>query len=552
MDHENLNYTGSGNLARNGDGQFITRMVRMSWIFLGICSAFQIIFFWSIENIISIGAVILGWIIITKIFLQLSMLERFPLSTFLVIAFGSTQLYLPLLFTTIENKSLITNLELPEEVFLHTILGITVVTLAHAFYRLLSRTSTRRSFSLLTKAGFFDPPKDIQLWLMGFIGLGASLYVFFVNPDVGTGVTSGSSLDKIVQGLVPFSYAPYFIPFGKLYGNDEPRSKRIVMFLAIFTLLLFVISIGRNSRGAFMFGFTSLGFSYALALLLGIFKTKLITLKNVAIAGSLVWLLTGPVADLGTAMVIVRGERDVVDAVELIELTFETYGDKDAIRNRREEDKTVSVDTDWDERYLDNIFTARFANLKFNDMSLIVASKLRKYDPDMLDYSLDYVLSSSLPDPFLKALNIDADKDVILSHSIGDFLFLVAGGYGFDTGFRTGHFAGTGMATFGWWYLLLLGLGMIPVFLLFDKFCRRNPKLSDDQPINQRLQFSFCGILSISTIFQFLPNESIIVIASFLIRGWIQLVILYFLMFHITRILSSFVRNSRSVRFKFS
>lgn len=535
---ENLTNTDSAGLLRNRDGEFIAKVVRMSWILLFVTSLFQVLFFWSIDNILAIGAVYLGWVINTKIFLRHSMIEKYPFSTFLIIAFISTQLYFPLLFTSIEYKPLIYNLELPEEVFLHTILAVIVVSLAHSFYRLLSRMSNRESFSLMTKLGFFDPPQDIQLWLMGIAGLGASVYVYFVSPDIGYGVTTGSSFDKLIQGLMPFSYAPFFIPFRKLYGNNKKPSRRLIPMLVLFMVALFIVSIGRNSRGAFMFGFTSVAFAYALGLLLGVYKTRLFTLKNTVVAVFFAWLLVGPMADLGTAMLLVRGEREDISAVELVEQTFEAYGDKEAIRARQLDITNEAVDTEWDERYLDNIFTARFANIKFNDMSLLQAAKLRHYDPDMLSFSIDFVLCA-LPEPFMKALNIDADKELIYSISIGDYLFLVAGGYGYDTGFRSGHFAGTGLAAFGWWYLFLLGIGMIAVFFLFDKFSKRiRPDISSGPSGNQKIQFSLCGMLALTSIFQFLPNESVAVIGAFLLRGWIQMALLYFLMFHLTRIAS--------------
>jgi hypothetical protein len=540
------NYPNVTPLAKEKDGEFVEMVVRWSWILFSISVVFQCLFHFDLVNAMAMFCVFVGWAIATKVFLKISMLRRFPLSSFLVIAFTSTQLYFPLLFTSLEGKPLIYNLEFPEQVFLHSILSLIVLAITHSFYRLLSKMSYSRSFSLLTKAGFFTPPTDLQLWMMGVVGLAAQYYVFFMSPNIGWEVTGGSASDKLVQGLIPFSYAPFFIPFGKLYGNNQVHSKRLVPLLLIFTAVLFAVSVGRNSRGAFMFGFTSVGFAYALGLLLGVFKTRIFTFRNVIVGGLFFWLLTGPMADLGTAMVLVRGEREEIPAAELIELTFEAYGDKEAIRKRRMEDNAEGIDTDWDERYLDNIFTARFANIKFNDMSLVQFSKLREYDPDMLSYSIDYILCA-LPEPFIKALNIDADKEVIYSLSIGDYLYLSAGGYGYVAGFRTGHFAGTGMATFGWWYLLLLGIGMVPVFLLFDKFYRKKKLAgSADVSESQKIQFSFCGMLALTSIFQFLPNESVVALATFLIRGWIQMALLYFLMFHTTRILS-FSRKANNV-----
>jgi len=525
------------------ENDFASKIVRWSWVTFFVCVLYQCVFFFELTNFIAIAAVALGWIITTRVFLKTDMFQGYPLSAYIILGFTSTELYLPLLFTTLEGKPLIYNLELPEQVFLHTTLALFVLVLAHSFYRMLARISYSRSFSILTKTGFFIPPKDLQLWIMGLIGMAASFYVYFMTPEVGWEVTGGSASDKMIQGLMPFSYAPFFIPFSQLYGNHKPHSKQLIPMLILFTVILFAIGIGRNSTGALMFGFTAIGFAYILALLLGVFKDKLFSFKNFAIGGLAVWALVGPLADLRTAMVLVRGERLEIPAMELLSLTLEAYSDKEAIRERREYDSDQAVDTDWDERYLDNVFTARFANIKFNDASLACAAVVSEYDPDMLEYSIDYIFGA-LPEPFLKALSLDVDKERVYSLTIGDYLYVTAGGYGFVEGFRTGHFAGTGMATFGWWYLLILGVFMIPIFLLFDKFYRKK----DESTGQTNLQFSFCGILALTSIFHFLsPLESVIMLPIFLIRGWIQMALLYFVMFHFTRMLT----GSKRIKIKF-
>ena len=117
-----------------------------------------------------------------------------------------------------------------------------------------------------------------------------------------------------------------------------------------------------------MIGLTTPAFAYALGLLLGVYKTRILTVRNVLAAGAVVWVLTGPFADLGTAMVIVREQRKDVSPGELFNLTLETLDDKKAIESAQKESLSESPDFDWDERYLNNIFTARFANIKFNDV----------------------------------------------------------------------------------------------------------------------------------------------------------------------------------------
>ncbi len=534
----------SGGYGAVVEQEFITNVVRWSWIALAGACIFQCAFFGTIANIAALGSIVLAWGITANIFLRPGMLRSHSLSAFLIIGFTATQFYFPLLFTTLEGKPVVFNLELPYQVFFHSTAALFVLVLSHALYRMTVSQPLSTSTSWLNKMGLFTPPVDLQLWLMGFVGLSATVYVYFISPSVGWEV-SGAASDKAIQGLIPFSYAPYFIPFGKLYGNIKYPTKRLVPLLLIFTVLLFVVSIGRNSRGAFMLGFTSVGFTYVLGLLLGVFKTQLFTLKNLAIGALGFFLITGPIADLGTAMVIVRGQRSKISNSELIDLTLQAFNDKQAIRSRRLEDNQEQGD--WDERYLDNIFTARFSNLKFNDASLAQAAKISGQDDDMLHYSINYILGA-LPGPVLTALNVDADKEAVYGVSVGDYLYSEAGGpVEALGGFRTGHFAGTGMAAFGWWYLVFLGVGMFPVYWLFDKLVIKmnwQDLQSTSPPPKIAMRFSLCGMLALTSIFQFLPAESVIITATFLIRGWIQMVLLYVVIFYITKLIANVLQGS--------
>jgi hypothetical protein len=517
---------------------FLRRVVRASWVILFLAIAYQLIFYPEIENIAGMTAVVFAWIVTTRTWLRPHMLQTYLLSSFMLLGFTSTQFYFPLLFTTIENKPLIYNLEMPEEVFLHATLCMLVLLVAHSLYRFLMRVTPDRSVSLLGKIGFFDPPSHLQVWIMGMMGMAASFYVHLANPDVAQGATGDPSV-KALQALGPFMYAPFFIPLGKLYGSKETPGRLYPVMIAGYAALLFAVSMAQNSRGTFMFGLLTPAFAYALGLLLGVFKTKIFTFRNIAVAGLLVWVLTGPFTDLGTAMLLVRDQRKDIPPSELIQLTLEALEDEEAIEARRKDDTSEPMDFDWDERYLDNLFTARFANIKFNDLSLGTYSKVGKYDPDMQQFSLDQLLAT-LPNPVLEMFKLDIDKEMLHALSYGDYLYVLSGGYGTPTGWRVGHIAGTGMATFGWWYLAVLGIVIIPVFYLNDKFFRpkSDHEIDESSPPEDRFRFSFCAVLGLTPFFQFLLIESVVQAVSYLMRGWIQIVLLYFVMFQVSRLIA--------------
>lgn len=517
------------------NSRFLRLFIGSTWAILFLCIIFQIIFFWSTNNAFAIICVMLVWSLTTFIFFRGNRLKAFPISSFLVISFALTQFYFPLLFTSIENKPVIFNLELAQQVFIHSLGIFLVLLISHYAY---SKIPVKRNHtSFLYRLSFFTSPSYIQIWLMGLIGIGISYYLYFINPSI-VRESVGSPINKFLQSLIPFSYAPFFIPLAKLYGKEKILSRKGWIALGFYTILLFAISIGRNSRGAFMIGFTSVGFGYLLGLMLGFFTTKIFTLRNALIALVSLWVITGPMADLGTAMVIVRDGRTDVNADQLVKLTLIAFQDKKSIELRRKDD--MESETDWDERYLNNVFTARFSNLKFADASLVMASRTGEKNPAMIDFSIKNVLAA-LPDPVVKALHFDVDKNDVLGLSFGDFIYILAGGPEYARGnFKTGHMSGTGMAAFGWWYLALLGVGMVPVFWLLDKlvFVQHNM-----QKKAYRIRFSFCSLLGLITVFQFLPSESVVSIAAFLMRGWPQIVFLYFILFHFTRIIVIFLNK---------
>ncbi len=529
-------------LLQKGDAGILSRIVRWSWIVLGISSILQCVIWWSFANIWAVGCVVLAWKMVTNIFLRTVMLEKYPLSSFCIIGFTCTQFYCPLVFTLLEGKELVFNLNLPYDVFLHSILALFALIFSHAIYRMLSKRNQFEKRGLpkyLMKSCMFDVPTDAQIWLMGFLGLSAMFYVCFYSPSVGHEVSG--LVDKFIQGLIPFTYAPFFIAVGQLYGRKQLQLKSLLPSLIIYTVLLFIISIGRNSRGAFMFGFTSVGLAFGLGLLLSVFRTPLFTIRNLLIVLTAIWLFAGPIADLGTAMVMVRGQRGDVSRSNLVDLTLEAFKDKAAIQLYKQ--AVSNEEQDWDESYLNNIFLARFCNLKFNDASLVNAMKINDHDGDMLNFSFNFFIAT-LPGPIIDALHIDIDKNETNSFSFGDYLFYKAVTDDSVLGtFRVGHFAGTGMATFGWWYLFFLGLIMIPVYYLFDLFFINKSPVNSKNGIkgNYRFQFSFCGLLALTTIFLFLPNESLVQIGVFLLRDWVQQIFLYFLIFSFTKLLTRII-----------
>ncbi|MEZ0485103.1 hypothetical protein [Fibrella aquatica] len=518
----------------------LNKIVTWSFFILGIFSILQILIFPSLNTVVAVTVVVLSHLILNTFVLKSNVLRLNPISSFVIIGFFVTQLFFPLVFSLIEYKPITFNLLLPNEVFVHSILILSTIILSHIIYRNgFSKFSIPIRFFLKRKH-FYSPPTDSQLWVMGWIGLIGMFYIHFFT-DVNDEMTSNIWL-KFIQGLIPFTYAPYFILVGNLYGRKNTKMEGILYKILTFTLVLFIVSIGSNIRSAFMLGFTSVGFSMFLGMMLGVLRPKVITPRNVFLGVFALWFFTGPVADLGKAMVVARASKSsFTSKFDFVYYTYDIY-----VRDNLYPEKSsnvISSKFEWDEYYMDNIFLAKFCNLKFNDSSLLDAETLSTDNSVIYNYTIDRALAI-LPSPLLQILSVDIDKSALNIGSFGDFMYFKSGRGNSNSigGKRTGHLAGSSMAAFGWWYLFILLIGMIPVYILLDTFITY-PKhyISPDKYIISKLpQFSLCILIVITSVFQFLPGESITLISNFLFRGWIQTIFLYFVMYNVSLFLVRF------------
>ncbi|WP_247237852.1 hypothetical protein [Telluribacter sp. SYSU D00476] len=510
---------------------------RWMWIVVLSSTFAQCIFFTSTETVFAVGCVVSAWALTDKLLLTNINISKYTLSTVVILGFSLTQFFIPISFTLIEGKPLVFNLDYSYDVFIHSLLSLITLLIAHILYKSWRKDTGLALFNwcqrILNKTELYSPKTDLQVWLMGFIGtVGLTAKAILGYSDDNVAESGGDSLTKFIIGFKVFSYAPYFLLIKELYNLKKAESYRTsTKGIVLYTLLLMTIGMASNSRGTFMAGITAFAIAYLVGLLLGKVSYKIFTPKNISWALVGLWLLTGPLVDLGTAMVIVRGQRSSMSGSELVSQTLTTFQNKEALTKYRELARgRVRL---WDEHYFDNIFLSRFSNLKYNDLSLGMANKIGSVDDKMQEYSIDRIFTT-FPQPILSALQINVDKKVVNSSSFGDYLYYRASGGGLG-GFRLGQFAGTGMTSFGWWYLLILAAGIIPVYFLLDLFVTYSAKTG-------KTLISLAGLVSITSTFTLLSlsslSESVVNLFSFIIRGWIQLVVLYLIVAATSRFIS--------------
>ncbi|GAB3264667.1 hypothetical protein GCM10027347_31870 [Larkinella harenae] len=517
--------------------QFLDVFKRWMWTAVLVAAFLQCAFFFTPENIFAVVCVLFCWRLTERVIMTPANLAEYTLSTLIIVGYSITQYCLPIIFTLLEGKALTYNLNLPYRVFIHSALALFVFIIAHYLYVVFRQGWGGKIFNkvwgLLMRFQFFTPPTDFQIWLIGLVGV-AGMVVTYLTGNYHDGTAEyRSSFVKFLQGLVPYANAPLFLLLKPLFSSNRIRfSRNTTIKVVLYIFLLLGIGVASNSRGLFMRGLTAIGIAYFVGLLLGKFDYKIFNAKNVFLAIIGLWIITGPLSDLGTAMVIVRSQRSQASGSELLSQTLITYQNKKAIQKHKVDNAEPTED--WDEEYFDNIFLSRFCNLKYNDISLEIAHKLGKVDKNVYQYTVNKFWAT-FPKPVLDFFNVKVDKLLVSSFSFGDYMYYRSGGENALGAFRTGQFAGTGMAAFGWWYLLILGVGVIPFFFSVDLFVLYLAG-------NKSTYLSLAGLISITSYFTFFSvsndSESVINIYMYLIRGWIQSVALYWVVFFVTRKLS--------------
>jgi hypothetical protein len=449
-------------------------------------------------------------------------LFRYPLSTLVVLGFAVTLQLGPLLFTALEGNPLTFNLLTPVETFGHGVLVSGVCLVAHAIYRQARWLKQLRLVvqRMLLRLRIFQPLRSVEVMAMGSIGVFALGLSSWFSTIVGSTVVL-----KFIEGFRFFSVIPAAFLLRGLWSNDGGSkvhaSKLPLVLFMLFIALIVPVSLGRNSRAVFVVPVACLVIGLVLEWLYGLIQIRLAAV----LAALLALVLLLPLAtDLATAMVMVRGQRGDLTPAELLDQTFREFQDREIIRAYRIASSEIGTTSEWSETYVSNLFLARFANAKFPDNSLENAARLSPAAGEEMASYQWWRLLAILPTPVLNQLGVpDSIKEEVTSYSFGDKLFSLASGSLYALGgFRTGHFFGTGIAGFGFAYLLILLAGLLLVFPLVDAHALIVQRSSDAVPL-----ISVVAITQLIDWFTFSNAESVVTVIAFPLRGFLQPILLF-------------------------
>ncbi|GAB4355480.1 MAG: hypothetical protein Kow006_21840 [Gammaproteobacteria bacterium] len=468
-----------------------------------------------------------------------ALLLRWPISTLSLMGYTVFYFLLPPIATMAEWKPLDFNLEYSVLVASHALMGLAALLVAHWFYRQLKVTRVLRRLvvdRVYAPLGFHRAPAERQLWLMGFIGVASQLFtasVFRVYMDDAIGGVVAS----LLRGMHPLAYVPYALLIPVLWSQEKITGlRRHLFYLLLYSGPILIAGMARNSRTALMIGAASILMAYVYAVMAGLISRPRVTWRNLAVVLIIGYVGTGLLADLSTGFLIARHGRYETDTVTQIGTTLAVLRDKERLRSYR--GSSVVWQNEWDEYYLENPIFSRVSNLKLLDQTLSLESRLDNQGRSFYRWAEGQKLLSVFPRPLLALIPLEVDKEAATRGSGGDFLLLAATGSSTALGtHRTGSLLTAYYVVFGEAYPIFLALTVLLLFPLLDALVkiRENGKSPDCRP--------FFNVLVIGTLFSYLflltsaatGVESVSGLAGYLIRGWLQIAVVYALAYWATR-----------------
>lgn len=513
---------------------FLSIFKKYSTAILVLLSIIDILLFFNAENIFACFVILYGWLLIEKLVLLPSVIEKAPISFLLILGLGFCYYYLPLVFTLIEYKPLTFKMKVPVETYLHQFLYITTVILTYRFYLHATHFNRRNPFkNILANLGINSDINERQITFIGIIGLIAGFsYIFiyrdsFVDENISHSVTA-----TLLNSMIPFMFYPLALKFKELYTTDYKKWKYSNIIFITFAVAIFIYALGRNSRTYMISVVVLIITLYMMGCFLNRYNyKKILSIKKIAITIFFLYILFGPMLQFGTAMVIVRlkGAGYASRTDYLFAETLETFSDKRAIAEYTKlTNNSKNSNPNWDEVWINNIIINRLCNLKIADLSIYHANKVGYNDSNIRQNFTDRIICI-LPQFVINALNININKDKTLIANHTDYLFSksMSSNISQYVGNRVAAPTGLGLATFGYFYLPILAIVYFFVFLLFDSFSYFK---------NGKTMLSIIAIATIYNIILYFNYKSgLIGDIGFILRGWFQIIIINTIIVTITK-----------------
>jgi hypothetical protein len=475
-----------------------------------------------IDNLLAVAFVVVSSSL-TFLYVRVTRAMReVPLSTLAVLGLCMTTQWGALVGQAALADSLTSHLRVPLQTFGY-LAGFQVVAIsAHWMSRqfTLFMSARRIGSGVLARLGIFRTPAVGPLWVFGCVGL--------VSVMAGH-VLGGNLFDKIADGFAFLAWAPFAIPLLYLrHGSAYCTLRRHVPWLVVFAALAVLLGLALNFRKVMLSGAMVGGLLYLTVLLDDERPFAWRQVRHAALGLVLVALLYQPVTYFMTAVQVARVERDKLSRVEMIGHTLRVLQDPAAVQRERDKLQTAGEIEAYDEYYFRSSILGRLVEIKYHDNGFYMVQGVSPTESRLIaEDAVDRVVSI-LPYPALKWLGLERSKFVSL-YSVGDLLASFR--LGVELGaYRTGSMFAQGIAIFGVWTPFLYFLLCIPVFIVWDVMSRPGSAM-------RPAMVTVFGMLLVDRLFAYgIVAESVGNIIGLLLRFQIQAILLYALVFAMTRV----------------
>lgn len=435
-------------------------------IILIIACFFECIYYPTFNSFLLSCTSLISLLLFNKFIFKLDVIQNSPIAFF---AFSNLTLfmYLPIPVTLLDGNSADHTLKIPEITFSLQFLYY-IIALA-AFYLAFSKSKVNKSRLVwwLYNKRFFPTPTTKTLWVLGFIGCIPRFILLIANLNIGAGFLSIISF---------FMYSPLIILFKPLIGGRKTtKSQKIAVIL--YFIAIIILLIGTNGRHYLITPIIIVLGCYFISYFQDLNAPSILTLKNIILSIIIFLLISGPISNLATAMVMVRDVRGDISFNQLITETLTLMNDTKAIKdfnmtmkNRSES----SSNLDWDEYYVSNVFLERFCNYRVVDASIYHSIRLGWINNSMIKKITTDILElppSPIPQIFFGLEKSKKDSPM-------DILYHLSSREPLSGGLRVGGDVGLGLSIFGIFYFLIELLVYYAFFRILNcLFIRKQGKI---------------------------------------------------------------------------
>lgn len=452
--------------------------------------------------------------------------QRSPVSCLMLMFYATTSTAGALLVKTLEWSALVDRLQVPTTTFGVLFATQVVLIVSHAVYLQMPQMQAMRGFisrRLYGPTGVFTWPTDLEIWLLGLLGM-FSLAMTGTDYESAATFGMGGAAEKLLRAFSFLKFAPFLIPFrNALSGTPSPQPRSYLPLMLYFCALI-VLSFATNSRSTFADSVPTVGICVLMATSYNAFSLRSIpTWKLVAVlVGAALGALL--LSRISLAMVVVRDYRSNVDVFGLIGLTIEALGNNEWLETAKAKMGSAVYFGNYSEEYVDSRFLARFLLTKYHDNILYYFSF---FGPDHIVSYVDFMkdrMWATLPDPVLRKLGIWINKeDLIISN--GDYIVYLMDGWGLG-GFKTGSMIAEVYSVFGWLFPAVMFVSALMLFVFYDALVAESPygrKIVS--PLIILLIWNLCG----TTAAFGLGAETVVQIPGGILRGLPQSILFYFI-----------------------